>query len=206
MAVAMAVDHCLQTMRLHRIEIAIRPENTASLRVVEKLGFVRIGHRAALPAHQRCVARPRAVRGHGRGAAGGHGRPAPRHASALRAHRASLRPADTTSHNILRRHTGHAPAAATPRLYGRSRGSDRSDVRSRRGGMGDVSGSDGAAPSRPGRPEPLDRAVLVDDAGALASRADDDRVVRPSAAAAIRPCTDEHVDFRRARTTDPRAR
>ena len=39
----MAVDHCLHTMRLHRIEIAIRPENTASLRVVEKLGFVRIG-------------------------------------------------------------------------------------------------------------------------------------------------------------------
>ena len=26
-------------MRLHRIEIAIRPENAASLRVVEKLGF-----------------------------------------------------------------------------------------------------------------------------------------------------------------------
>jgi ribosomal-protein-alanine N-acetyltransferase len=43
MAVAMAVDHCLQTMRLHRIEVAIRPENTASLRVVEKLGFVRLG-------------------------------------------------------------------------------------------------------------------------------------------------------------------
>jgi ribosomal-protein-alanine N-acetyltransferase len=43
MAVAMAVDHCLGTMRLHRIEIAIRPENAASLRVVEKLGFTRIG-------------------------------------------------------------------------------------------------------------------------------------------------------------------
>jgi len=43
MAVAMAVDHCLFTMRLHRIEIAIRPENSASLRVVEKLGFTRIG-------------------------------------------------------------------------------------------------------------------------------------------------------------------
>jgi len=43
MAVAMAVDHCLHTLRLHRIEIAIRPENTASLRVVEKLGFTRIG-------------------------------------------------------------------------------------------------------------------------------------------------------------------
>ena len=38
-ALALATDHCLLTMRLHRIEVAIRPENTASLRVVEKLGF-----------------------------------------------------------------------------------------------------------------------------------------------------------------------
>ena len=38
-AVAMASDHCWFTMGLHRIEVAIRPENTASLRVVEKLGF-----------------------------------------------------------------------------------------------------------------------------------------------------------------------
>ncbi|MBA3233224.1 MAG: GNAT family N-acetyltransferase [Propionibacteriales bacterium] len=42
-AVAMACDHCFGTMGLHRVEIAIRPENTASLRVVEKLGFARIG-------------------------------------------------------------------------------------------------------------------------------------------------------------------
>lgn len=42
-AVAMACDHCFTTMDLHRIEIAIRPENTASLRVVEKLGFAWIG-------------------------------------------------------------------------------------------------------------------------------------------------------------------
>lgn len=42
-AVALACDHCLTTMGLHRIEIAIRPENTASLRVVEKLGFTYIG-------------------------------------------------------------------------------------------------------------------------------------------------------------------
>ncbi|MGI8702639.1 MAG: GNAT family N-acetyltransferase [Nocardioidaceae bacterium] len=42
-AVALACDHCLGTMGLHRIEIAIRPENTASLRVVEKLGFGLIG-------------------------------------------------------------------------------------------------------------------------------------------------------------------
>lgn len=38
-AVAIAVDYCFTVLRLHRIEINIRPENTASLRVVEKLGF-----------------------------------------------------------------------------------------------------------------------------------------------------------------------
>ncbi len=38
-AVALATDHCLRTVGLHRIEINIRPENTASLRVVDKLGF-----------------------------------------------------------------------------------------------------------------------------------------------------------------------
>lgn len=43
-AVAMAVDHCLFEVGLHRIEIAIRPENTASLRVVEKLGFTEYGY------------------------------------------------------------------------------------------------------------------------------------------------------------------
>lgn len=43
-AVAMAVDHCFFTAGLHRIEIAIRPENTNSLRVVEKLGIREIGY------------------------------------------------------------------------------------------------------------------------------------------------------------------
>jgi len=38
-AVAMAVDYCFEVMHLHRIEIAIRPENEKSLRVVRKLGF-----------------------------------------------------------------------------------------------------------------------------------------------------------------------
>ncbi|MDJ0318789.1 MULTISPECIES: GNAT family N-acetyltransferase [Arthrobacter] len=38
-AVAMATDHCFQQLGLHRMEINIRPENAASLRVVEKLGF-----------------------------------------------------------------------------------------------------------------------------------------------------------------------
>lgn len=36
-AVAMALDFGLGTAGLHRIEVSIRPENTASLRVVEKL-------------------------------------------------------------------------------------------------------------------------------------------------------------------------
>lgn len=42
-AVAMAIDHCFFTAGLHRIEIAIRPENSNSLRVVEKLGLREIG-------------------------------------------------------------------------------------------------------------------------------------------------------------------
>jgi [ribosomal protein S5]-alanine N-acetyltransferase len=43
-AVAMAIDHCFRVVGLHRIEIAIRPENTSSLRVVEKLGIKEIGY------------------------------------------------------------------------------------------------------------------------------------------------------------------
>ncbi|MCL8253368.1 GNAT family N-acetyltransferase [Aeromicrobium fastidiosum] len=42
-AVALVCDHLLQTVGLHRIEISIRPENAASLRVVEKLGFTEVG-------------------------------------------------------------------------------------------------------------------------------------------------------------------
>jgi [ribosomal protein S5]-alanine N-acetyltransferase len=38
-AVALAVDHCFGPVGLHRVEINIRPENRASLRVVEKLGL-----------------------------------------------------------------------------------------------------------------------------------------------------------------------
>jgi [ribosomal protein S5]-alanine N-acetyltransferase len=38
-AVALVADHLLFTMGLHRVEVCIRPENVASLRVVEKLGF-----------------------------------------------------------------------------------------------------------------------------------------------------------------------
>jgi ribosomal-protein-alanine N-acetyltransferase len=38
-AVAMATDYLFFEKGLHRMEVCIRPENTASLRVVEKLGF-----------------------------------------------------------------------------------------------------------------------------------------------------------------------
>jgi [ribosomal protein S5]-alanine N-acetyltransferase len=38
-ALAMAVDHCFFAIGLHRLEATIRPENHASRRVVEKLGF-----------------------------------------------------------------------------------------------------------------------------------------------------------------------
>ena len=39
LAVAVAADYALRAGGLHRIEINIRPENTASLAVVRKLGF-----------------------------------------------------------------------------------------------------------------------------------------------------------------------
>src|SRR3546814_8725577 len=38
-SVALATDVCFDELRLHRMEICIRPENAASLRVVEKLVF-----------------------------------------------------------------------------------------------------------------------------------------------------------------------
>jgi [ribosomal protein S5]-alanine N-acetyltransferase len=43
----MALDHCFDALALHRIEINIRPENAASLRVVQKLGLRYEGERAA---------------------------------------------------------------------------------------------------------------------------------------------------------------
>jgi ribosomal-protein-alanine N-acetyltransferase len=42
-AVAMVIDHAFGPVGLHRIEVAIRPENHASLRVVDKLGIPLIG-------------------------------------------------------------------------------------------------------------------------------------------------------------------
>lgn len=38
-SVALATDLCFTQMGLHRMEVCLRPENTASLRVVQKLGF-----------------------------------------------------------------------------------------------------------------------------------------------------------------------
>jgi len=38
-SVALATDYLFNVVGLHRVEIAIRPENLSSLRVVEKLGF-----------------------------------------------------------------------------------------------------------------------------------------------------------------------
>lgn len=38
-SVALATDACFTELGLHRVEICIRPENRASLRIVEKLGF-----------------------------------------------------------------------------------------------------------------------------------------------------------------------
>jgi ribosomal-protein-alanine N-acetyltransferase len=45
-AVALAIDYSFQDLKLHRVEICIRPENSASLRIVEKLGLRYEGRRA----------------------------------------------------------------------------------------------------------------------------------------------------------------
>lgn len=47
LAVAMAIDDLFQTVGLHRVEVNIRPENAASLRVVTKLGLRDEGVRRA---------------------------------------------------------------------------------------------------------------------------------------------------------------
>jgi ribosomal-protein-alanine N-acetyltransferase len=42
-ALALAVRHAFRTLRLHRLEANIQPENEASIRLVRRLGFVREG-------------------------------------------------------------------------------------------------------------------------------------------------------------------
>lgn len=44
-SVALLIDHAFDTLALHRVEICIRPENAASLRVVAKLGLPEEGLR-----------------------------------------------------------------------------------------------------------------------------------------------------------------
>ncbi len=46
LALAGLVDHAIYGLGLHRVEVNIRPENVASLRVVDKLGFRDEGTRA----------------------------------------------------------------------------------------------------------------------------------------------------------------
>ncbi len=46
-AVALATDHAFTTLRLHRVEISMRPENGPSRRVAEKLRFRFEGERPA---------------------------------------------------------------------------------------------------------------------------------------------------------------
>lgn len=46
-AVALAIDYLFKELGLHRVEICIRPENAASLRVAEKLGLRYEGRRSA---------------------------------------------------------------------------------------------------------------------------------------------------------------
>jgi ribosomal-protein-alanine N-acetyltransferase len=43
-ALALVLDHCLTEVRLHRVEVDIRPDNHASLRVVQKLGLRQEGY------------------------------------------------------------------------------------------------------------------------------------------------------------------
>ncbi len=67
----MVIDHCFVPVGLHRIEMAIRPENSNSLRVVEKLGIREVGYAPQLPAHRRRLARPPALRDDRGGVPGG---------------------------------------------------------------------------------------------------------------------------------------
>ena len=78
LALALATDYGMTGLGLHRVEVNIRPDNVASLRVVHKLGFPRRGRPVPLPAHQRCLARPPDVRADDRGPGRNEPRPAAR--------------------------------------------------------------------------------------------------------------------------------
>lgn len=57
-ALSLVVDHCFGPVGLHRVEANVRPENAASRRVVEKLGFRQEG------LHERYLAIDGAYRDH----------------------------------------------------------------------------------------------------------------------------------------------
>ena len=61
-AVVVVLQFAFETLRLHRIEVAIIPRNTASRRVVEKLGLRSEGSGARISGDQRCVGGPRPLR------------------------------------------------------------------------------------------------------------------------------------------------
>ena len=67
-ALALVIDHCFTEVGLHRVEIDIRPENTASLRVVEKLGLRREGYYERYLDIDGAWRDHVGLRGHGRGA------------------------------------------------------------------------------------------------------------------------------------------
>ena len=89
LALALATDHGMTGLGLHRVEVNIRPDNVASLRVVAQARVPRRGGPVPLPAHQRCLARPPDVRTDDRGPGRNEPRPA------VQAHLGSSRTGDT---------------------------------------------------------------------------------------------------------------
>ena len=190
-AVAMAIDYCLFELGLHRIEVAIRPENA---RQPARRGEARVHRdrlRPALPAHRRRLARPPAVRDHRRGVPG-------RAAAALAGRR--RRP---TAGTDLTPVTGvclathrHACGARRPGLLRSSRGLVRNHLRGARPRVGCLPDSQGAEAPRRGRPHPFGRPVLDRDAGARPPRAGEPtrRAARGHAGATRRVHPDGRAD------------
>ena len=65
-AVGLAVGWAFEERGLHRLEAGTLLDNVGSQRVLEQNGFSEIGISPPLPEHRRRLARPRAVRAHGR--------------------------------------------------------------------------------------------------------------------------------------------
>ena len=110
-ATALATDFAFGSYRLHRMEICIRTENHASLRVVEKLGFRFEGH-----PHRRRLARPPLLRARERrGPLGCPGPVRDRHRPPARRRRARLLPLSRGLAGVTFRH------ARAPRRTGVAR-------------------------------------------------------------------------------------